>query len=158
MPSGLTPSNWLQRSVKLPSPTITSRKRSHSPDTSAWARRPAPASNRVDLNIEELQRELSHVRRHIQADVLREAAIIADINGLGSSVPTRETPNEAALRERLKVVEDELRAETRLRLEAEATLTDIQRECREPFLVPAMFDVVETISRLTTQVMDVIQG
>ncbi|KAG6909771.1 hypothetical protein DXG01_015487 [Tephrocybe rancida] len=167
MPPGLTYSTreWKQRITQLSSPTTTSRKRSRSfsPDT-AGARRPPPGAassftnGGTNYKVEELKRELCDARRQIEAGVVREATIILEIVALGSSVPTRETAEESMLRERLQAVEAELRAETKLRIEAEAALTDFQRECREPFLVPAMIDVFETISRLTTQVMDVIHA
>ena len=52
------------------------------------------------------------------------------------------------------MVEQQLKQERRRRMEAEATLKDIERECREPFVVPALLDAFITISKITTQVMD----
>lgn len=59
-----------------------------------------------------------------------------------------------ATKTRLKMVESELRAERKRREEAEAALNDIERECREPFIVPALFDAFVSISRITSQAMD----
>lgn len=52
------------------------------------------------------------------------------------------------------MVENELRAERKRREEAEAALNDIERECREPFIVPALFEAFVSISRITSQAMD----
>ncbi|KAG6844755.1 hypothetical protein H0H87_003978 [Tephrocybe sp. NHM501043] len=170
MPPGLAfsmrQSNWVRNNTQLPSPsTTTSRKRSRSNSPDIWTRRPPPGATAPSINkgpsalkAEELKRELLNVRREIEAGVIREASIIAKIRALGSSAPTREMPEETVLRERLKVVEAELLAETKLRLEAEAVLMDFQTECKEPFLVPAMFDMVDTISRLTTQALELIKA
>lgn len=58
------------------------------------------------------------------------------------------------LKTRLEKIESELASERRRRVEAEQSLDDIQRECREPFVVPALLDAFITISKLTTRVMD----
>jgi hypothetical protein len=55
---------------------------------------------------------------------------------------------------RLQEVEQELAQEKRRRMDAEATLKDIERECRDPFVVPALLDAFIAISKLTSQVMD----
>ena len=52
------------------------------------------------------------------------------------------------------MVEQQLKQERRRRIDAEATLKDIERECREPFVVPALLDAFITISKITSQVMD----
>lgn len=59
-----------------------------------------------------------------------------------------------ATKARLEMVESELRAERKRREEAEAALNDIERECREPFIVPALFEAFVSISRITSQAMD----
>ncbi|KAM6495095.1 hypothetical protein JOM56_009718 [Amanita muscaria] len=50
-------------------------------------------------------------------------------------------------------LEEELERERSLRLGAEATLKDVERECRAPFVVPALLEAFTTISNLTTQAM-----
>ena len=60
----------------------------------------------------------------------------------------------SVIKEKLRTVEQELREEKRRRMEAEAALEDIKRECREPFIVPALLDAFITISKVTSQVMD----
>ena len=58
------------------------------------------------------------------------------------------------MKARLQMVEQQLKQERRRRIDAEATLKDIERECREPFVVPALLDAFITISKITSQVMD----
>ncbi|KAF5370911.1 hypothetical protein D9615_009808 [Tricholomella constricta] len=65
-----------------------------------------------------------------------------------------EAHEDAVLRTRLRAVEAELVAEKRMRGEMEAALEDVKRECREPFVVPAMFEAFLMVSKVTTQVMD----
>ncbi|KAG6827225.1 hypothetical protein H0H92_012724 [Tricholoma furcatifolium] len=148
--------------------SATSQKRKRSADSSAEppARRPQspiwsgdsllPISSDPSSKIERLQSELLATRRYIKATMLRESEITAELQSLGTTVSARETPEESALREKLHVAEQNLKAETNRRVEAETALEDLRRECREPFLVPEIFDVVETISRLTTRAIGVI--
>ncbi|KAG6898899.1 hypothetical protein C0993_003001 [Termitomyces sp. T159_Od127] len=143
--------------------TSRKRSRSFSPDDYR-PRRPPPepsyqsnADRDTSSPIDSLVFELEFVRGQIKGTLEREAAIISQLDVLGHSVSPRETPQEIALREKLQAMESQLEVETRMRIEAENALKDFQRECREPFLVPALYDVVESISRLTTQVVSRIQ-
>jgi len=58
------------------------------------------------------------------------------------------------MKTRLQIVEYELKEERERRAVAEETLKDIERECREPFVVPALLDAFITISKITSQAMD----
>jgi len=58
-----------------------------------------------------------------------------------------------ALKTRLKEVERDLENERHMRLKAEASLQDIRRECKAPFVVPALLDAFISISNLTTQAL-----
>jgi hypothetical protein len=53
-----------------------------------------------------------------------------------------------------QMVEQDLKEERRRRMYAEATLKDVERECREPFVVPALLDAFITISKITSQAVD----
>jgi hypothetical protein len=64
------------------------------------------------------------------------------------------SPPVLVIKTRLQMVEQELKQERRRRVEAEVTLKDIERECREPFIVPALLDAFVTISKITSQAMD----
>lgn len=52
------------------------------------------------------------------------------------------------------MVEQELKEERKKRVLAEETLKDIERECREPFVVPALFEAFLMISNVTSQAME----
>jgi hypothetical protein len=54
-----------------------------------------------------------------------------------------------AERTRVQVLEEMLKNERRRRLETEAALEDVERECREPFVVPALLESFIAISKLT---------
>ncbi|KAF8066600.1 hypothetical protein FPV67DRAFT_1495648 [Lyophyllum atratum] len=168
-PPGLTISTQpqsqpMQAQIQLPSPTHSSRKRSRSPDQ--WSRRthvqPTPATNNTmdaQADVTRLTRELWDVRRQITAGVVREASIMSELSALdsrnGASMRTpRETWEDSELRVRLREVEAELMEERKLRSQAEAALEDVKRECREPFVVPALFEAFFMISKATTQAMD----
>jgi hypothetical protein len=58
------------------------------------------------------------------------------------------------MKARLQMVERELQTERKKRMEAEETLKDVERECREPFVVPALLEAFVSISKLTTQSLD----
>ena len=59
-----------------------------------------------------------------------------------------------AMKTRLQMVERELREERMQRIRAEEALKDIQRECRAPFVVPALFEAFLMISNVTSRAMD----
>ncbi len=60
-----------------------------------------------------------------------------------------------AEREKREELEKELIGERKRRIEAENILNDVERECRTPFVVPAMIEAFKTISTLTTLTMDI---
>ena len=60
----------------------------------------------------------------------------------------------SVMKSRLQTVEKELQNEKRRRMDAEATLKDVERECREPFVVPALLEAFITISKITSQAVD----
>jgi len=60
-----------------------------------------------------------------------------------------------AERERREELEKELVGERKRRIEVENLLNDVERECRTPFVVPAMIEAFKTISTLTTWTMDI---
>ncbi|KAK0235020.1 hypothetical protein EDD85DRAFT_841450 [Armillaria nabsnona] len=54
------------------------------------------------------------------------------------------------MRVQLRNVEAELEAERKRCRELELNLSDIRRECKNPFFVPSLFDAFLQISQLTT--------
>ena len=49
----------------------------------------------------------------------------------------------------LKIIDVELRIEREKRTIAERRLEEVERECRNPFIVPAVFKAFVEVSRLT---------
>ena len=50
----------------------------------------------------------------------------------------------------LSRVEADLRAERSRRVSAERALSDVERECRAPFVVPALYQAFMSISELSS--------
>ena len=51
------------------------------------------------------------------------------------------------------MIELELESERHRRQTAEEALMDVRRECKEPFVVPALLDAFIRISQLTTEAL-----
>ncbi|KZT70678.1 hypothetical protein DAEQUDRAFT_725229 [Daedalea quercina L-15889] len=128
-----------------------------------------------DASAATLTREISDVRREIYALSARDIALSLQLKRLGARPPPRppaETPGPAAattqiedeisdLRAQLKAesearagAESALREERRRRELAEAVVADARRECKVPFVVPALMDALMDMSRLTGDVLD----
>jgi len=101
-----------------------------------------------------LTKELQETRRAIATAVAREMAIMKTLDGLGALPPlsNQDVQSEPVMRERLSFLEKEVEVERRKRVAAEAVLEDVQRECREPFVVPALLQTFVSISKLTNEV------
>ncbi|KAK0443094.1 uncharacterized protein EV420DRAFT_1576951 [Desarmillaria tabescens] len=70
---------------------------------------------------------------------------------LGVPLPERDpTADNFVMRVQLRKVEAELEAERMRSRELELNLSDIRRECKQPFFVPSLFDAFLQISKLTT--------
>ncbi|KAF8347599.1 hypothetical protein F5887DRAFT_881747 [Amanita rubescens] len=52
-------------------------------------------------------------------------------------------------------LEESLRVEMKRRVEAEDLLKDVERECRSPFVVPALLEAYATISNVTSRSLGV---
>lgn len=57
----------------------------------------------------------------------------------------------AVMKKRIEMVEKALDTERRRRITAEATLEDVKRECKAPFIVPALLEAFITVSKLTSE-------
>jgi len=64
----------------------------------------------------------------------------------------------AAIKARVALLERELRDERQKRVEAESALKDVERECRMPFVVPALLESFLAISKLTRETKLTIAG
>jgi hypothetical protein len=131
--------------------------------------------------IQKLTRELWDLRRQVTAGVARETTILNELKALNSppipeSLSILRSSDEfgdylfffvfvlefsvdtyflVTTQTSLQMLEEELKQEKRRRMDAEATLKDIERECRDPFVVPALLDAFITISKITSQAVDI---
>lgn len=142
-----------ERTTTLATPTMPMASRT---SLAAITGRPPNSS---DLpKIQTLSRELWDIRRKLTADGVRESVIVDKLKLLHAAyVPEpMSTSSDRALqvlKTRLREIEKDLENERCLRLKAEATLQDIRRECKAPFVVPALLDAFISISNLTTQAL-----
>ncbi|KAF8838178.1 hypothetical protein BDN67DRAFT_1013282 [Paxillus ammoniavirescens] len=93
--------------------------------------------------VSHLTRELWDTRRQLMAMQAREKVILEDLNKLGArpQIPASED---------ISKLKAELRQERIHRIRAERALHDVERECREPFVVPALFQAFMNISELSS--------
>ncbi|KAI6038497.1 hypothetical protein EDC04DRAFT_2693637 [Pisolithus marmoratus] len=117
---------------------------------SSSSTRGRPASERISL----LWREVLEIRR--QQVMLRdkEAVLLDEMDKLSgnlrASSSTTSLPTTSSAEMRLAEMETELREERERRTRAEKALEEVERECRSPFVVPALFRAFITISDLST--------
>ncbi|KAK0234989.1 hypothetical protein EDD85DRAFT_63135 [Armillaria nabsnona] len=98
-----------------------------------------------------LLHELGSLNEELKYLVARQTRIRERLKDLG----TQSVPEPDFLfRDEVKDLELEIETERKQRIEYETLLTDIRRECRVPFIVPALFDAFINISKLTTAAMD----
>jgi len=103
-----------------------------------------------------LQRELRDVRRHLTADIAEERKIRQQLRRLGAEEPSSDSyyGDDFVTRARIQQLEDDLEYERARRRRLEEIVGDIRRECREPFVVPALLDAFVQISKLTNEAME----
>ncbi|PBK66118.1 hypothetical protein ARMSODRAFT_960570 [Armillaria solidipes] len=98
-----------------------------------------------------------------------ECSLLHELGSLNEGMKTLAT-RQTVIREKLKAIgaqsipepdflfrdqfELEIETERKQRIECETVLMDIRRECRVPFIVPALFDAFVDISKLTTAAVD----
>ncbi|KAK0216860.1 hypothetical protein IW262DRAFT_152304 [Armillaria fumosa] len=98
-----------------------------------------------------------------------ECSLFHELGSLNEEIKTLTT-RQTVVREKLKAIgaetipepdfmfrdqfETEIETERKRRIECETVLMDIRRECRVPFIVPALFDAFVDISKLTTAAID----
>ncbi|KAI6139157.1 hypothetical protein EDD17DRAFT_1672497 [Pisolithus thermaeus] len=118
----------------------------------------APSSSaRRQLAVERvplLWREVLEIRR--QQVILRdkETVLLDEMDKLGGVPPpsssTAAPPTTSSAETRLTEMEAELREERDRRIRAEQALEQVERECKSPFVVPALFRAFMTISEFST--------
>lgn len=57
------------------------------------------------------------------------------------------------MKAKVQFMENSLEDERRLRREAEQVVKDVERECKVPFVVPALLQAFVSISKLTSEVV-----
>ncbi|KAG0702632.1 hypothetical protein DFH29DRAFT_491367 [Suillus ampliporus] len=100
--------------------------------------------------IKRLSLELSKVRGQLATLKHCEKGISEELARLGFPQPKSEetAPSLNDLEAQLMLVEVELQQERIQRLRAERMLSEVERECRVPFVVPALFQAFRRISEL----------
>ncbi|KAG1786922.1 uncharacterized protein HD556DRAFT_1005165 [Suillus plorans] len=114
---------------------------------------PTPSSPRPPRDREAINRlslELSKVRGQLTTLKHSEKGISEDLMRLGVPQPKSEetAPSPHDMEARLILLEIELQQERTQRLRAERMLSEVERECRVPFVVPALFQAFCRISDL----------
>ncbi|KIJ16207.1 hypothetical protein PAXINDRAFT_32807, partial [Paxillus involutus ATCC 200175] len=111
--------------------------------------------------VSHLTRELWDTRRQLMAMQAREKVILEDLDKLGArpQIPASEGQSrlspDRVVHTRILLPADisrlkaELRQERTDRIRAERALHDVERECRAPFVVPALFQAFMNISDLS---------
>ncbi|KAJ7779194.1 hypothetical protein B0H16DRAFT_1501893 [Mycena metata] len=120
-------------------------------NSSAYARGPPE-----DPEVAALRRELREVRRQLQADLAQERTVLESLRELGVDMTADSVEDEVdfVTKARIDHLASELRAERAKRRRVEGVVEDIRRECRAPFVVPALLDAFVEVSRLTAEAME----
>jgi len=112
-------------------------------------------------NVDQLTRELRQIREYIATAKTIEKGLLDHLKRL---VPPAVTEPQmeidgldkgSSLTTRLEVAERSLQTARKGRIEAEQALQDVERERKEPFIVPALLKAFIDISRLTTELSNV---
>ncbi|KIJ62300.1 hypothetical protein HYDPIDRAFT_114795 [Hydnomerulius pinastri MD-312] len=140
--------NLLPRPQSFPRPrTISPRPSSNSSGSNVGSH----SSHRETVG--RLTRELWDTRREVTALQAREKVILDELDTMGARPNTVSSERSLLARDdarvRLSQTEAELRQERVKRLRAERALHDVERECRAPFVVPALFQAFMSLSELS---------
>ncbi|KAG1813673.1 uncharacterized protein BJ212DRAFT_404665 [Suillus subaureus] len=140
----LNPPHHTKPFPELPKPLPGSPGMSNSPTPTG----PRPPGDRGTIN--KLSFELSKVRSQLTALKHCEKGMSEELIRLGVPQPkSNETaPSPHDMEARLILLEIELQQERTQRLHAERLLSEVERECKIPFVVPALFQAFCRISEL----------
>ncbi|KAL0065237.1 hypothetical protein AAF712_007748 [Marasmius tenuissimus] len=118
--------------------------------------RVGPCRNGIPVSAESLLSELAEVRRKIAAEVAKESAICEQLRtrGVTPDLSTDGLLMSARETAQFRQATMQLLEEKKRRKAAEDALKDVQRECREPFVVPALLDAFVALSNASTNVLD----
>ncbi|EGO19983.1 hypothetical protein SERLADRAFT_401406 [Serpula lacrymans var. lacrymans S7.9] len=109
--------------------------------------------------VDQLRANLARTRAYIKDASTRESAILAELKKFGEGDPQVTADSQAIACSPLSqqtcehqaqnmIVEEALKDERRRRESAEQLIRDIEKECREPFVVPALLQAFVDISQL----------
>jgi len=150
----IAPSNSSNSTPLRPTKTIISLNTK--PVKAPLSSRPNPlVAYSRSQEINKLSRELWDTRRILSAAQARESALVKELQqltDLNLGECSGVVDNQEQLRElktRLNSSETELESERSRRVLAEQCLKDVERECRDPFVVPALLKAFINISQIT---------
>lgn len=139
-----TPPYHTKSFPESPRPFPTSSSMNNGPTPTG----PRPPGDRGTIS--RLSLELSKVRSQLNALKHCEKGLSEELIRLGVPQPKSEetTPSPHDMEARLILLEIELQQERTQRLRAERMLSEVEKECRVPFVVPALFQAFCRISEL----------
>ncbi|KAF8915729.1 hypothetical protein CPB85DRAFT_1293044 [Mucidula mucida] len=140
--------------------TSVSLKRKHTSTFDLPSKRQAVTRFGPSLDEEpqfRIQTELLDVRKRMRELAIREQELSVQLNDVATSdVSTTDmAPSELSANTQVRLLQTELAAERQKRKESEAIISDIRRECRAPFVVPALLDAFLSVSHATNSSMKV---
>ncbi|KAF9019814.1 hypothetical protein BDZ89DRAFT_1072738 [Hymenopellis radicata] len=102
-----------------------------------------------------IQNELLDVRKRVIEFTMLEKELSEQLSEAAAlDVPTIDmAPSEIAARTQVRLLQTELASERQKREKSDAIISDIRRECRAPFVVPALLDVFLSVSHFTNSAM-----
>ncbi|KAF7369211.1 hypothetical protein MVEN_00248700 [Mycena venus] len=110
--------------------------------------------------VHELSFTLQEIRKEIEADLIKEQAILLALKNLDAPVtelvdPTPNAQNNFIAKVRVQMLKTELENMIAKRRVIEDSIKEIARERRPPFVSPALMDAFVGISRLSTHVLGI---
>ncbi|KAJ7040979.1 hypothetical protein C8F04DRAFT_1081255 [Mycena alexandri] len=149
--------------------TCTPRQPSQTSRRDSGSHQP-PSSSLYSTNIYDSRRRESesHHSRYesnsqLQTDLAQERTVIESLRELGVDMNSESEGGgggevDFVTKARIDHLTAELRAERAKRRRVEDVVEDIRRECRAPFVVPALLDAFVEVSRLTAEAMEEGEG
>ncbi|KAJ7097601.1 hypothetical protein C8R44DRAFT_367953 [Mycena epipterygia] len=105
--------------------------------------------------VHQLSMALLDIRQEVASGLVKERAILQALKIFNApDIPTTESPEDGFIAKvRLQMLKSDLE-NVRLKREAvEASIKEIGKECRAPFVCPALMDAFIGVSRLSTQAL-----
>ncbi|KAJ7770289.1 hypothetical protein DFH07DRAFT_954108 [Mycena maculata] len=113
--------------------------------------------------VNELSKTLMDIRKEVASHIIKERAILQALNDIDAPVPQPadadagpqlpSSDHDFAARVRLQLLKNDLESARLKRLAVEQSVMEIAKECRVPFVYPALMDAFIGVSQLSTQAM-----